>query len=275
MKLTEASIERPVLAWMIMAALIVFGAVALRDIGISQFPDVDFPTISVYAEFEGAAPEIMENDVVEPLEEELIQIEGIRSLTSVARQGSASVTVELDLARDVDLALQDVQAKVYQARNDLPRDMEPPTISKSNPEDNPIMWLGLSGPFPQQVLADYVRYRIKERLQTIPGVGEIVMGGYLERNVRIWIDASALDQRGLVVGDVLSALRREHLAPDGHLGDAVRAHLPRAVDCRDGAEEREFSSIRARDLRQVGRALGHGLPGGSGQLVADGDRPGF
>ncbi|MCU0231819.1 MAG: efflux RND transporter permease subunit, partial [Acidobacteria bacterium] len=99
MKLTEASIERPVLAWMIMAALVVFGAVALRDIGISQFPDVDFPTITVSAEFEGAAPEIMENDVVEPLEEELIQIEGIRSLTSVARQGSASVTVELDLAR--------------------------------------------------------------------------------------------------------------------------------------------------------------------------------
>lgn len=218
MKLTEASIQRPVLAWMIMAALVVFGAVALRDIGISQFPDVDFPTISVYAEFEGAAPEIMENDVVEPLEEELIQIEGIRSLTSVARQGSASVTVELDLARDVDLALQDVQAKVYQARNDLPRDMEPPTISKSNPEDNPIMWLGLSGPFPQQVLADYVRYRIKERLQTIPGVGEIVMGGYLERNVRIWIDASALDRRGLVVGDVLGALRREHLElPAGRL----------------------------------------------------------
>jgi hydrophobe/amphiphile efflux-1 (HAE1) family protein len=217
-KLTEASIERPVLAWMIMAALVVFGAVALDRIGISQFPDVDFPTISVSAEFEGAAPEIMENDVVEPLEEELIQIEGIRSLTSVARQGSATVTVELDLARDVDLALQDVQAKVYQARNDLPRDMEPPTISKSNPEDNPIMWLGLSGPFPQQVLADYVRYRIKERLQTIPGVGEIVMGGYLERNVRIWIDASALDQRGLVVGDVLRALQRGHLElPAGRL----------------------------------------------------------
>ncbi len=211
MRLTEASIQRPVLAWMIMAALVVFGAVALRDIGISQFPDVDFPTISVSAEWEGAAPQIMENDVVEPLEEALIQIEGIRSLTSVSRQGNASITVELDLARDVDLALQDVQAKVFQARRRLPQDIEPPTVSKSNPEDNPIMWLGLSGPFPQQVLADFVRYRIKERLQTVPGVGEIIMGGYLERNIRIWLDATALDQRGLVVGDVLNALRREHV----------------------------------------------------------------
>lgn len=211
MKLTEASIQRPVLAWMIMAALVVFGAVALRDIGISQFPDVDFPTISVSAEWEGAAPEIMESDVVEPLEEALIQIEGIRSLTSVSRQGNASITVELDLARDVDLALQDVQAKVFQARRRLPQDIEPPTVSKSNPEDNPIMWLGLSGPYPQQVLADFVRYRVRERLQTVPGVGEIIMGGYLERNIRIWLDATALDQRGLVVGDVLSALRREHI----------------------------------------------------------------
>ncbi len=218
MKLTEACIQRPVLAWMIMAALVVFGLVALRDIGISQFPDVDFPTISVFAEWEGAAPEIMESDVVEPLEEALIQIEGIRSITSVSRQGNASVTVELDLAREVDLALQDVQAKVFQARQELPRDLEPPTISKSNPEDNPIMWLGLSGPFPQQVLADFARYRVKERLQTVPGVGEIIMGGYLDRNIRIWLDASALDQRGLVVGDVLSALRRENIElPAGRL----------------------------------------------------------
>ena len=149
MNLTEICIQRPVLAWMLMAAAIVFGAVAGSQIGISQFPDVDFPTITVSVTWEGAAPEVIETDVVEILEEALVQVEGVRSLTSSSRQGSARITLELDLARDVDLALQDVQTKVSQAQQRLPRDLDPPVISKTNPEDQPIMWVGLSGPFPR------------------------------------------------------------------------------------------------------------------------------
>jgi hydrophobe/amphiphile efflux-1 (HAE1) family protein len=211
MNITEICIRKPVLAWMLMAATVLFGGVAATRIGISQFPDVDFPTISVSVNWEGAAPEVIENDVVEILEEALVQVEGVRSLTSSSRQGRASVTVELDLSRDVDLALQDVQTKVAQAQRRLPRDLDPPVVSKTNPEDQPILWVGLSGPFPPQVLADYARYRLTERLQTIPGVGEISLGGYLERNVRIWLDATRLDERGLTVTEVLSALQREHV----------------------------------------------------------------
>ncbi|HZI64934.1 MAG TPA: efflux RND transporter permease subunit, partial [Thermoanaerobaculia bacterium] len=203
MKLTDVCIEKPVFAWMLMAATVVFGGVAATRIGISQFPDVDFPTISVGVTWEGAAPEVVENDAVEILEEALIQVEGVRSITSSSRQGGANITVELDLARDVDLALQDVQAKVSQAQQRLPRDLEPPVISKSNPEDQPILWVGLSGAFPQRVLSDYARYRLKEKLQTVPGVGEITLGGYLERNVRIWVDASRLDEKGLTVTEVI------------------------------------------------------------------------
>jgi hydrophobe/amphiphile efflux-1 (HAE1) family protein len=218
MKLTDACIEKPVFAWMLMAATVVFGGVAASRIGISQFPDVDFPTISVGVTWEGAAPEIIENDVIEVLEEALVQVEGVRSIMSSSRQGSGSITVELDLSREVDLALQDVQTKVSQSQQRLPRDMDPPVISKTNPEDQPIMWIGLSGPFPQRILADYARYRLKEKLQTVPGVGEITMGGYLERNVRIWVDASRLDEKGLTVSDVNAALRREHVElPAGRL----------------------------------------------------------
>jgi hydrophobe/amphiphile efflux-1 (HAE1) family protein len=211
MKLTEACIQKPVFAWMLMAATVVFGLVAAGRIGVSQFPDVDFPTISVSVNWEGAAPEVVENDVVETLEEALVQVEGVKSITSTARQGGASITVELDLERNVDLALQDVQTKVSQAQRQLPRDIDPPVISKTNPEDQPIMWLGVSGPFPRQVLADFVRYRLNERLQTIPGVGEITLGGYLERNVRIWVDAEKLDAHGLTVVDVNRALLSEHV----------------------------------------------------------------
>jgi len=216
--LTEVCIRRPVLAWMLIAATVVFGLVAASRIGISQFPDVDFPTISVSVNWEGAAPEVIENEIVEVLEDALTQVEGIRSITSSSRQGGANISVELDLSRNVDLALQDVQTKIAQAQRQLPRDIDPPIVSKTNPEDQPIMWIGLSGPFPPQVLADYVRYRVKDRLQTIPGIGEITLGGYLERNVRIWVDATRLDERGLTVSDVTRALQREHIElPAGRL----------------------------------------------------------
>jgi hydrophobe/amphiphile efflux-1 (HAE1) family protein len=211
MNLTEVCIKKPVFAWMLMAGTVLFGLVAASRIGISQFPDVDFPTITVNVTWEGAAPEVIENDVVETLEEALVQVEGVKSITSTSRQGSAAVTVELDISRDVDLALQDVQTKVSQAQQRLPRDIDPPVISKTNPEDNPILWIGLSGPFSQQTIADYTRYRVKERLQTVPGVGELTLGGYLERNIRLWIDAQKLEERGLTVAEVIAALQREHV----------------------------------------------------------------
>ncbi|HEV8320885.1 MAG TPA: efflux RND transporter permease subunit [Myxococcota bacterium] len=218
MNITEICIRRPVLAWMMMAATITFGVVAATRIGISQFPDVDFPNISVSLTWEGAAPEVMEHDVVELVEEALVQVEGVRSISSSSKQGSANITIELDISRDVDLALQDVQTKIASVGTRLPRDMDPPVVSKTNPEDQPIMWIGLAGPYSEHFLSDFARYRLKEKLQTVPGIGEIMMGGYLERNVRIWLDASRLAARGLTVGDVVAALDREHVElPAGRL----------------------------------------------------------
>ncbi|WP_437874775.1 efflux RND transporter permease subunit [Sorangium sp. So ce513] len=247
MNLTEACLRKPVFAWMLMAATIVFGLVAVSRIGISQFPDVDFPTITISASLEGAAPEIMEHDVVETLEEAAVQVEGVRSITSTSRQGSASVTIELDLSRDVAVALQDVQAKISQAQRNLPPDLDPPVVSKTNPEDQPIMWVGLSGPFSPQLIADIARYRLKEKLQTVPGVGELTLGGYLERNVRIWIDADRLAAQGLTVTDVTSALRRQHIElPAGRiesegrevnvrvLGEALDLEAFRKIVVREG-----------------------------------------
>lgn len=248
MKLTEACISKPVFAWMLMAATIVFGGVAASRIGISQFPDVDSPNISVNVNWEGAAPEVVENDVVEILEEALVQVEGVRWITSTARQGGASLSVELHLERDVDVALQDVQTKVSQAQRRLPRDIDPPVISKSNPEDNPVMWIGLSGPYPRYVLSDFARYRLAEKLQQVPGVGEIMMGGYLERNVRIWIDAVRLDEKGLTVSDVVGALQREHLElPAGRLETEGRE-----INVRVLGEAIDLNTLRHIVVREVG-----------------------
>ncbi len=250
MKLTEISIRNPVFAWMLMAGTVLFGLVAANRIGISQLPDVDFPTINVSVSWEGAAPEVIENDVLQPLEEALIQVEGVRSLTSTARIGSGSVTVDLDISRDVDLALQDVNTRVQQAQPRLPRDLDPPVISKTNPEDQPIMWIVLSGPFPRQVLADYARYRVKERLQTVSGVGEILEGGSFARNIRIWLDAKALEAHSLTVTEIIQALQRQHVElPAGRLEAPGRE-----INVRVLGESVDLETLRKIVVRNTGGA---------------------
>src|SRR4051794_38298533 len=125
MTLSDISIRKPVFAWMLMAGLIIFGAISFMRMGVSQLPDVDFPVVSVSLTLDGAAPEVMETDVVDVIEGAVTSIQGVRSVTSSSRYGSASVTVEFDLDRNIDLALQDVQAKVAQAQKQLPREMDP------------------------------------------------------------------------------------------------------------------------------------------------------
>ena len=260
MKLTEACIQKPVFAWMIMCATILFGAVSFSRLGISQFPDVDFPTISVSVTWEGAAPEVMERDVVELIEEALMQVEGVKTLTSTSRQGTASIVAEMHLSRPVDLAMQDVQAVVARTQRRLPEGIEAPVVAKSNPEDNPLLWIGLAGPFPPQVLADYARYRVRERLQIVPGVGEITLGGALDRNVRVWIDADALDRYGLTVAEVVDALQREHVElPAGRVeafGREINVRVfGEALDLDTLADlfvaEIEGATIRLRDVALI------------------------
>jgi multidrug efflux pump len=222
MKLTDIAIKRPIFAWMMMLATVLFGAVGLSRMGVSQYPDVDYPTVSVSIGYEGAAPEVVENDVIEFVEEAVAQVEGVKSMTSTSRQGEGNVTVEFDISRDIDQAVQEVQNRIAQIRQ-LPENIDPPRVSKSNPEDQPIMWVGLSGPYPQALLSDTARYRVKDRLQAITGVGEIQLGGYLERNVRIWIDADRLAAYQLTVADVTRALQREHIElPAGRLESGTR-----------------------------------------------------
>jgi len=250
MKITEVCVKKPVLAWMMMTATIVFGIVAGTRIGISQFPDVDFPTISVNVSWPGAAPEVVENDIVESLEEALVQVEGLRTISSSSRQGGASITLEMELSRNIELALQDVQAKVSQAQRSLPRDLDPPTISKSNPEDQPIMMISLAGAVPPRVLTDYIQYSLKEKLQTIPGVGEISLMGVQDRNVRVWLDATKLDEKGLTVRDVISALQREHIElPAGRLETKGRE-----VNVRVLGEAIDLDTLRKIVVREVNGA---------------------
>src|SRR5882757_4545053 len=188
MTLSELSIRRPVFAWMLMAGLIVFGGIAFLKMGISRLPDVDFPVVSVNIREEGAAPEVIETDVVDPIESAVMGIAGVRSVTSRSEHSEGTVTIEFELSRDIDLAVQDVQAKVAQIQSRLPKDALAPTISKTNPEDQPIILLTLeSERFSLRELMLYVNDRVKDQFSMVNGVGDITLGGFVDPNLRIWV----------------------------------------------------------------------------------------
>ncbi len=247
MNITDVSIRNPVFAWMMMASTVLFGIVAVSRIGISQYPDVDYPNISVSLSWPGAAPSEVEREIIEPLEQAMSQVEGIQEISSTARQGSARITALFDISRNVDLALQDVQAKVAQAQRQLPRDVPAATVSKSNPDDTPILTVGVSGPFSRQLLSDVARYQVQEKLQTVAGVGQITLNGSLNRNLRIWLDASRMAEKSIVATDVIEAVRREHIeVPGGQLDAGGRQLSVRLL-----GEAFDLEAVRKLVIRRV------------------------
>ena len=231
MTLSDLSIRRPVFAWMLMAALILFGLISMSRMGISQMPDVDFPVVSIGVNYPGAAPEIVESNVVDIIEDAVMTVEGVRSVSSTSRYGYGSISVEFELSRDIADALREVQTKVAGAQRNLPSDIEPPVISKSNPEDQPILWMSLTTD--RHSLRDMTRYvkeTVKDRFSSVSGVGEILFGGYVEPNLRVWVSSPALNRYELAVTDVLSAIQSEHSElPAGQISVGAREYDVRAL----------------------------------------------
>jgi hydrophobe/amphiphile efflux-1 (HAE1) family protein len=214
MTLSDLSIRRPVFAWMLMFGLIVFGAISFSRMGVSELPDVDFPVIAISARYEGAAPEVMEAEVIDPLEDALISIQGVKNLMSTTRAGSADITLEFGVERNIDQAFQDVQAKIAATQAMLPQQLDPLTVMKINPEDFPIMWLSVaSTKMSMQDLMLFVKDDIRDRLTTVPGVGNVWMPGYLEPNLRVWVDPVALKRYALSATDIVAAIKNEHTEP--------------------------------------------------------------
>jgi hydrophobe/amphiphile efflux-1 (HAE1) family protein len=221
--LSDLSIKRPVFAWMLMLGLIAFGAIAFSRMGISQLPDVDYPVVNISVALEGAAPEVMETQVTDVLEGAVMTIAGIREISSTSRRGSASITLEFELSHDIDDAMQEVQAKVSQAGRDLPREIDPPVVTKTNPEDQPILWIALSGDRPVKDLMNYTNDVLRDQLTIIEGVGDVTMGGYTDPALRVWLDADKLDAAQLTVTDVLSAVSAQHSEqPAGYIDTGRR-----------------------------------------------------
>jgi HAE1 family hydrophobic/amphiphilic exporter-1 len=214
----ELCIKRPILTLMLTLSLIVFGVLGYTQLGIDQFPSMEFPIVTVTAQLEGAAPEVMEEDVTEILEEQINTIGGLRSLSSTTLQGAATVVAEFELERDLDQATQDVRDKVARARWRLPRELEPPVVDKINMSNRPILWIPLQSDRPPVEVTEYLKYTMKPYLETVDGVASTELFGRRERAIRIWLDGDQLRARGLSANDVIAAVQREHIErPGGRL----------------------------------------------------------
>jgi hydrophobe/amphiphile efflux-1 (HAE1) family protein len=249
--LTDICLRRPVFAWMLMFGTILFGLISIRRVGVSQFPDVNKPTVTVSISWPGASPEDIENGIVTPIEDVISQVTGVLETSSQARHNSARITATFDIDRDIDLAVQDIQGKLAQIQRKLPTGVEPPTVTKSNPDDTAIITIGVSGPFSRQLLADVARYQLANAMQTIEGVGQVDMMGYLDRSVRIWIDANRLVATGTTVGDVMQALQRQHVTSSG--GQMTNGQ--RAIDVRVVGEASDLRTLREIVIKKLGSAV--------------------
>ncbi len=218
MTLSDLSIKNPVFAVMLSAAMIVFGYLGYRDMGVSQFPEVDFPVVSVVITREAAAPDIMEGDVTDKVEGAIAGVEGIDYVLSQSLEGTSIVTIYFKLNRNIDVAMQDVQNVVSAARRNLPVDIDPPVISKVNPNNLPVLWITLSGPVPLQTISDFAEKEFKQQIAAIPDVGGIQFGGLQARNIRIWVDRDKLASYNLAADDVKAAIQRQHAElPAGYI----------------------------------------------------------
>ncbi|HKA13983.1 MAG TPA: efflux RND transporter permease subunit [Myxococcota bacterium] len=216
MTLSDVSIRRPVLTWMMMLALTVFGVLGYERLGMDQFPSMDLPVLSVVATLEGADPEGMEEDVTDVLEEQLNTVAGVRSVQSTTFSGATQIRVEFELGTDLDVAAQKVRDKIASVRRDLPKEMDPPTVTNHDFNDEPILWIPFNSTLPPVVASEYVRREIAPVFETIPGVVGVATFGRKDRQIRIWLRGDDLRARGLSANDVVAALGREHVeAPGG------------------------------------------------------------
>jgi multidrug efflux pump subunit AcrB len=218
MSLSDLSIRNPVFAVMLSAAMIVFGYLGYRDMGVSQFPEIDFPVVSIVITREAASPDIMDGDVTDVVEDAVAGVEGVDYIMSQSLEGTSIVTVYFHLSRNIDVAMQDVQNAVSAARRRLPIDIDPPVIAKVNPNNLPVLWLTLSGPVPLQRISDFAEKEFKQQIAAIPEVGGVQFGGLQARNVRIWIDRDKLTSYNLAADDVKAAIQKQHAElPAGYI----------------------------------------------------------
>jgi hydrophobic/amphiphilic exporter-1 (mainly G- bacteria), HAE1 family len=260
MTLPELSIRRHVLAVMVSAVLLLFGAIGLQRVGTAQMPDVDFPVLHVSVAMPGADPEIVDAAITTTVERAINTVPGVDFIQSFSSPGTSTITVVFQIDKDIDVAFNEVQAQLSAVRRLLPEDAEDPVILKVRADAQPIMWVSLRGDRTLQQLGTYARNVIRPQLENIDGVGEVMVGGGRLRTIRIEIDTDRLTAFNLTVDDLIQAIHAEHVQlPGGFLvADATERmlklnlefHRPEALQDLIVATQ-NGALVRLRDVAQV------------------------
>lgn len=228
MTISELSIKRPVLATVFVLIIFLLGLIGYTYLGVREYPNIDNPIISVDVSYPGANAEIIENQITEPLEQNINGIPGIRSLTSSSSQGSCRITVEFELSVDLETAANDVRDKVSRAQRYLPRDCDPPTVSKADADANPIIQISIQSEKRSLLeLSEIAELTVKERLQTIPNVSAVEIWGQNRYSMRLWLDPVKMASYGITPMDVKSAVDKENVElPSGSIeGDNLELSI--------------------------------------------------
>ncbi|MDR4987995.1 MAG: efflux RND transporter permease subunit [Bacteroidales bacterium] len=261
MSLASLSIKRPVLATVFVIVIVLFGLIGMTYLGVREFPSVDPPVISVRTSYPGANSDVIETQITEPLEQAINAVPGIRTLTSVSRQGSSNITVEFELSVNMETAANDVRDKVAQAQRMLPRDVDPPIVSKADADASPIMFVTVESETRSLLeLSEIAELTLREQLQTIDGVSGILIWGQKRYAMRLWMDPAKLAGYGLTPMDVRNALQRENVElPSGRIeGNTVELTI-RTLGLMSTPEEFNNMIITEQDgrvvrFRDIGRA---------------------
>jgi len=254
-------IRRPVATTLVMLGILMFGIMAYRLLPVSDLPNVDFPTISVSAGLPGASPQTMAAAVATPLEKQFSTIAGLDAMTSSSTLGGTNITLQFSLSRNIDAAAQDVQAAISKTLRQLPPGIQPPSYNKSNPADQPILYLALTSatlPLPQ--LDEYAETFLAQRLSTVTGVAQVQVFGSAKYAVRIQVDPKALAARGIGLDEVTAAVAAGNPnLPTGTLWGPQRAYTVLADGSISSAPEfrklavtyQNGAPVRLQDVAQV------------------------
>jgi hydrophobic/amphiphilic exporter-1 (mainly G- bacteria), HAE1 family len=215
MNLPELSIRRHVLAFMLNAVLILFGVIAYERIGVDKLPYIEFPVISVSTTQRGANPEVIDASITNLVETAVNSVPGIEHIQSTSAPGTSTVSITFDLAKSIDVAFQEVQAKVNQVVRRLPEEADPPVVAKVETNSSAIYWMALQGDRTQQQLNQYALNVIKKRLETVDGVGEVRIGGRRDRTIRVNLLPGRMAAFGIAAQDITDAFGKEHIQFSG------------------------------------------------------------
>jgi len=253
MNISELSIKRPVLATVFVLVIILFGIIGYVSLPIREYPNVDNPIITVSVSYPGANAEVIENQITEPLEQNINGIPGIRSLTSRSSQGSCRITVEFELSVDLETAANDVRDKVSRAQRYLPRDVDPPTVSKADADAVPIMQITVQSPKRSLLeISEIAELTVKEQLQTISNVSGVEIWGENRYAMRLWLDPMKMAAYGVTPVEVKNALDKENIElPSGSIeGDLIELSI-RTLGLMKTPEEFNDLILKEDDKRVV------------------------